>query len=122
MARVPIGAGRCLELVRGITSESAEERYSWASVTADWADDGKVDSQEAAAIAAVLAWATLVETEKFRIRAGYLDSLDSLAQKDLVPAFVLEQVTSGLSRQDLDAAELEFYDTLVTKLEEYRRR
>lgn len=118
MSRVPIGVARCVELVRGITSTSAEERHAWASIAADWADEGEIDSHEAGPIAAVLAWVTLLETDKFRIRASFLDSLDSLAAKDLVPEIILKQVTSGLSRQDLDTAEIEFYDTLTTKLEE----
>lgn len=122
MARVPIGAARCIELIRGITSESSEVRHSWASVAAEWADEGEVDIHEAAPIAAVLAWVALLETDKFRIRAGFLDSLDSLAQKDLVPPAVLELVIAGLSRQDLDVAEVEFYDTLVAKLGERREK
>jgi hypothetical protein len=35
---------------------------------------------------------------------------------------VLEQVTSSLSREELKAAEAEFYDVLVDMLNEHRRR
>lgn len=91
MTRIPIGVTRCVELLRGITSESREERTAWAGVIADWADEGEVDVHEAAPIAAVLAWATLLETDIVHLtRADFLDSLDSLAQKDLAPTVVLE--------------------------------
>lgn len=121
MTRIPIGVTRCVELLRGITSESRQERTAWAAVIADWVDEGEVDVHEAAPIAAVLAWATLLEADiEHLTRADFLDSLDSLAQKDLAPTVVLEQVTSGLSRQDLIVAEVEFYDTLVDKLREQR--
>lgn len=41
---------------------------------------------------------------------------------DDVPTEVLELVTSGLSRDDLDIAEVDFYDALVAKLDEHRNR
>jgi hypothetical protein len=74
---------------------------------------------EAAPIAAVLAWATLLETDVAGLtRADLLNSIDTWAQVDLVPAVVLAQVTSNLPRQELDVAEVDSYDVLVDKLRE----
>lgn len=115
----PVGPTRCVELLRGITSESRDERLNWADVTIEWGMEGELVSSEAAPLAAVLAWATLLEDDTSGlVRSGFLDSLDSLAQVDLVPAVVLEQVTSNLSREELTTAEVDFYDPLVDKLRE----
>lgn len=113
---------RLIEMVRGITSESVEERHAWASVPGYWCDIGELHGDEGTALAAVLAWAALVETEFFGVRSGFLSSLCSLIVLDLVPTKVLELVTSGLSRDDLDIAEVDGYDALVAKLDEYRNR
>jgi hypothetical protein len=67
----------------------------------------------------VLAWAALVETHVLNVRERLLYSLSSLVT---VPAETLELVTSGLSRGDLDIAEVEFYDALVAKLDEHHGR
>jgi hypothetical protein len=64
----------------------------------------------------------LIETNTFAARSGFLYSLDALTVLDLVPTEVLELVTSGLSRENLETYELDFYDALVAKLDEHRRR
>lgn len=117
-----ISPERLIEIVRGITSESAEERHVWASVPGYWCDSGELYGDEVPVLAAVLAWAALIETEIFAVREGLLSSLDSFTVLDLVPTEVLELVTSGLSREKLDIAEVEAYDTLVAKLGEHRGR
>jgi hypothetical protein len=113
---------RLVTLVRGITSDDPEERHIWADVPGYLrTTSGKLGGDDGPVLAAVLAWAALVETDFFRVRAGFLDSLDALTVVDLVPTGVLELVTSHLSRQELDIAEVEFYDTLVATLEQHRR-
>lgn len=114
----PVGPDRCVEVLRGITSESRDERWGYADVVGEWHIDRELGDSEAAPLAAVLGWATLLETDMFRVRAGFLFSLDTLAQSDLVPALVLEQVTSNLSREELDVAEVDSYEVLVDKLRE----
>ena len=115
----PVGPARCVELIRGLTSESRDERTSWAGAIPMWGGWGELTSSEAAPLAAVLAWATLLETDVAGLtRTDLLDSLDSLAQVDEVPPVVLVQVTSNLSREDLDIAEVDSYDVLVDKLRE----
>lgn len=73
-------------------------------------------------LVAVSAWAAVIETHIFEVREGLLNGLDSLTVLDHVPTEVLELVTSGLSREDLDTAEVEYYDTLVAKFNEHRNR
>lgn len=115
----PVGPTRCVELLRGITSESRDERTGWAGVPTEWELECEFVPSEAAPIAAVLAWATLLETDVAGLtRASLLNSIDTWAQLDLVPAVVLEQITSNLSRVDLDVAEVDSYDVLVDKLRE----
>lgn len=111
-----VGPARCLELIRGITSESPQEREAWSDVAALWNSWGELDDHESRTIAVILAWAAVVETDIVKVREGLLNSLDSLAQSDLVPTYALELVTSGISRQNLDVSELEYYDTFVNKL------
>lgn len=113
---------RLIEMVRGITSESAEERRVWSDVAGYWCDNGELNGDEGPVLAAVLAWATLIETHIFEVREGFLSSLSSLIVLDLVPTEVLELVTSGLSRDSLDVSEVEFYDALAAKLDEHRKR
>lgn len=111
-----------LEMVRGLTSESAEERRAWADVPGYLCTSGKLHGDEGPVLSAILAWAAVVEPHILAVREGFLNSLDSLTVLDLVPTESLELVTSGLSREDLDIAEVEYYDTLVAKLDEHRRR
>jgi hypothetical protein len=113
---------RLVEMVRGITSESVDERHIWADVPGYWCDNGELNCDEGPVLAAVLAWATLIETHIVEVREGFLSSLSSLIVLDLVPTEVLELVTSGLSRDSLDISEVEFYDALATKLAEHRKR
>lgn len=117
-----ISPTRLIEIVRGITSESVEERRTWADVPDFLCENGELHGDEAPVLAAVLAWAALIETHKRDVREKLLNSLDSLAVVDLVPTNVLELVTSGLSCEDLDIAEVEFYEALVAKLDEHRGR
>lgn len=117
-----ISPERLIEIVRGVTSESVEERRVWADVPGYWCDRGDLHGDEGPVLAAVLAWATLVETHTLDVREGLLNSLGSLTVLDLVPTDVLELVTSRLSRESLDIAEVEAYDALVVKLDEHRRR
>lgn len=114
----PMDPERCVELLRGITSESRDERWGYADIVGEWDVDWWMVPSEAAPLAAVLGWAALLETDKWRVRADLMFSLNSLAQADLVPRVVLEQVTSNLSRQELDVAEVDSYDVLVDKLRE----
>ena len=100
---------RLVEMVRGITSESVDERHIWADVPGYWCDNGELNCDEGPVLAAVLAWATLIETHIVEVREGFLSSLSSLIVLDLVPTEVLELVTSGLSRDSLDISEVEFY-------------
>lgn len=116
-----IGLRRCLDIVRGITSTSKDERHTWAAVPGWWYVNGEIDDHEAATISAVLSWATLVETEIPDVREGFLDSMGTMAENDRVPLPVLEEVTSGLQPEDLDVAEECHYETLLSKRDEYRR-
>lgn len=110
---------RLVEIVRGITSESVEERRVWAEVPGDLSDYGELRGDEVAVVAAVLGWAVLVETHVLEVRERLLYSLSSLI---MIPAETLELVTSGLSHNDLHIAEIEFYDVLVSRLDEHRGR
>lgn len=85
-------------------------------------ENGEFSGDEGPPLAAVLAWAALVETHILDVRERLLNSLSSLTVRDLVPTEVLELVTSGLSRENLHVAEVEFYDALVAKLDEHRSR
>ena len=117
-----INPERLIEIVRGITSESAEERRVWADAPAFLCSIGDLQGDEGPVLAAVLAWAAVVETHIVDVREGLLDSLSSLAVQDLVPTHVLELVVSKIPRDKLDIAETESYDALVAKLDEHRRR
>ncbi len=120
--KLSIDPERLIEMIRGITSASAEQRGAWADVPGYLCDNGELYGDEGPVLAAVLAWAALIETDAFAARSGFLDSLSSLAVLDLVPTEVLELVTSGLIRDSLESYELDFYDALVAKLDEYRRQ
>lgn len=117
-----ISPTRLIEMVRGITSEAVEERRTWADVPDFLCEHGELHGDEAPVLAAVLAWAAIIETHKQDVREKLLNSLDSLAVVDLVPTNVLELVTSGLSREDLDIAEVEYYEALAAKLDAHRGR
>ena len=115
----PVGPERCVDLLRGVTSHSRDKRWAWADVAGVWDVDRELGDSEAAPIAAVLGWATVLETDEFRVRVDFLFSLNSLAQSDLVPRVVLEQVVSNLSRDELTTPdEVESYDVLVDQLRE----
>ncbi len=120
--KLSLSPERLIEMIRGLTSKSVEERHAWASVPGYWCDTGELCGDEGPVLAAVLAWAALVDTDIFAARSGFLSSLVSLTVLDLVPTEVLELVTSGLPREGLETYELDFYDALVTKLDEHRRR
>lgn len=111
-----------IEMVRGLTSESVEERAAWADVPGYLCTSGKLHGDNGIILAGILAWATVTEKHVLAVREGLLNSLDSLTVLDLVPTEALELVTSELSREDLDVAEVEYYDTLVAKLDEHRGR
>lgn len=115
-----VGPRRCLDLVRGVTTDVREERHAWAGVAGQWYTDGEFDDQEAAMLTAILSLAALVETEVFDIRVDFFDSLAAFAGNDRVPLHVLEEITSGLLPEDLDVAEDELYQILVDKRDEYR--
>lgn len=113
---------RLIEIVRGVTSESAKEREAWADVAGYLCDNGELYGDEGPVLAAILAWAAVVETQIFEVREGFFSSLCSLIVLDLVPTEALELVTSRISREDLHIAEVDGYDALVAKLDEYRNR
>lgn len=115
----PVGPARCVELIRGITSESRDERTGWAAAITGWEFRDEFVPSESAPLAAVVGWAALIETDVAGLtRADLLDALDMWAQVDEVPSAVLEQVTSNLPREELTTAEVDFYDPLTDKLRE----
>lgn len=114
-----LGPGRLVEMLRSITSASAEQRHAWAATPSEHCDNGDLAGYEAATLAAVLAWATVIEPDT-AARSGFLTSLRSLARAGLVPTAVLQFVTSRLSRAGLESHDVETYDTLATKFDEQR--
>lgn len=115
----PLGPERCVELLRGITSESRDERWGYAGVAGDWDDEYSMPAVEAAPIGAVLGWAALIETDTEGFtRDDQIGSLWSLALLDRVPRVVLEQVISNLPREELTINQAEGYDLLLGKLQE----
>ena len=111
-----IGPARCIQLIRGITSFSLEERDAWADIAGEWVLDGELDSEEIHLLAAALAWATLIEIDRPRIRAGFLSSLSIMGGGGLLPTRVLELVTSGIAVRDLHPVEVEGFGYLTTML------
>ncbi len=109
----PVGPRRCIDLLRGITSTSSEERHVWAGVTDQWFGIGELDYREDVTIAWVLAWTTVHEGQRYPVRVGLLDSLQGLALDDRAPAAALDLVTTAIPRADLDVAEVESYDELL---------
>lgn len=111
--------GRLVEMLRGITSNCAEQRRAWAATPGEHCDNGDLAGYEATTLAAVLAWATVIETDT-AARSGFLSSLNSLARAGLVPTAVLQFVISRLSRASLDNHEVESYEALRDKFDEQR--
>ncbi|HZG90301.1 MAG TPA: hypothetical protein VEZ42_08805 [Pseudonocardia sp.] len=109
----PIGPGRCIGLLRGLTSPALEDRETWADVPSLWSDWGEFDADEELAITWVLAWAAVVEVHRFEVRERLLLSLSDLAAGGRVAAAALDLVTGTIERDDLHIAEVEMYDGLV---------
>ena len=51
----PIGARRCVDLLRGFASRSDRERFNWSDVPSDWNLDGEFDYHECRTLGEVLA-------------------------------------------------------------------
>ena len=110
----PLGAERCLELVRGLASTSAAERRAAATAVAGRAAAGDLDAGESATIATVLAWA--VEVETTRSRPVLLSALLVLAEGARVPLRVLDRTVAHLAGARLDQVEEGFLTDLAAAL------
>lgn len=113
-----IGPARCMQLIRGVTSYSIEERDAWADIAGEWVLDGEIDTEEIQLIATALAWAALIEIDRPRVRAGLLSSLSIMGGDGLLPTRTLELVTCGIPQRDLHPVEVEGYCYLTAMLSE----
>jgi hypothetical protein len=109
-----IGPARCLDVIRGVTSWSIEERDAWADIPGEWVLDGELDADEIHLVGAALAWAALIEIDRPRVRAGFLSSLSIMGGGGMLPTRVLELVTSGIA--DPHPVEVEGLDYLTAML------
>lgn len=109
----PVGARYCLDLLRGITTTSLEERRGWAGAAAWWFGDGQLDHREDVTLAWVLAWAAVLETRSPLVRGDLLDSLDVLSSSDRAPVGALDLVIATVPRAGLDVSGIESYDALL---------
>jgi hypothetical protein len=115
-AACAIGPARCIQLIRGITSFAIEERDAWADIAGEWVLDGELDADEIHLLASALAWTTLIEIDRPRVRAGFLSSLSIMGGGGLLPTRVLELVTSGIGEADLHPVEVEGHGYLTAML------
>lgn len=112
--RRPVGPARCVQLLRGITTESRQERYDTAPLAGGWIAAGELDTLEAGTIAAVLTWAAVLETADPAIRVRQFASIQAVAERDRLPAAVHDQI-NGIN--DLHPDEHDARAALVTALQ-----
>ncbi|WP_214401954.1 hypothetical protein [Pseudonocardia lacus] len=110
----PLGAQRCLALVRGLASGVDADRRAAATAVAGHAAAGDLDAGESSTVATVLAWA--VELERRPARPVLLSALLVLAERGSVPARVLDRVVTHLAGARLDPVEEGFLADLTAAL------
>ncbi len=110
------GPVRCLDILRGISSEAREDRSDWGPTAGEWLAAGGLDAFEAGVVGAALVRATVLEPGGYGVLAGLLGSLAALARAGAVPGHVLRATLGDLPHDDLDAAEREACRALVSTL------
>lgn len=93
----PDGGGlavdRVLDLARGLTSASADERGHWAEVAIRWSSE--FDGYQAYVVAGLLGWAVAIEPDTAGVRPGLLRSLAALGEVHDLPLRALDDALAA---------------------------
>jgi hypothetical protein len=106
-----VGISRVLDLLGRLVAASADARGSAADSVTDWTR--AFDGPEAATVSRVLLWLALVETDG-TAQEAQLHALAELAEYDLVPAAVLDDVEQ-LPPAKLHGSSIEHFDYLRSR-------
>lgn len=112
----PVGPRRLLDLLRGLTSTSPSERYTWADTARHWSEHTELDLREALTTATVTTWAAVTEPDPTQVVPAQLALLAALARRGLVATHTLRQLLDTITPADLAPTETASHHTLSATL------
>jgi hypothetical protein len=95
---------RALDLVRGLTSSSIEQRRIWSTVAEHW--NAELDNTQANTTATILVWSIEIEPDSDGIRPRLISSLAALANYHDLTTGTLERAASSISQMALTESEV----------------